>query len=85
MLYKYFINFMVGSIFNNHHTSITIQEYSGLRTFLETSYQDVFIEKQSQFLILTKEVNENIEVVIKDMQNIRKITINNNKNLNYGT
>jgi len=70
---------MVNSIFDSYHTSITIQEYSGLKNFLETSYQDVFVEKQAQYLILTKEVNGNIELVFKDMKNIRKITINNTK------
>lgn len=76
MPYKLFI--MVTSIFNNHYQYLKIVEMSSNSCGIEQHYEDVFIEKNDNYIILTKKINDNTEVIFKNINKIKKIIITNN-------
>jgi len=74
--YKLFI--MLTSIFNKHHNHLKIVEINSHSCGIERHYEDVFIEKYDNYIILTKKINDNTEVIFKNINKIKKIIITNN-------
>jgi hypothetical protein len=69
---------MVTSIFNKHHDYLKIVEMNSHSCGIERHYEDVFIEKYDNYIILTKKINDNTEVIFKNINKIKKIIITNN-------